>query len=84
MVHNKTQTITTPDGCVHPLNFVNGLAYLPLRSFTNKEWKTLSHVVWTSDDQWDLSSSDHSLTDIEDWGDKYTTLPEGNNDIPFQ
>ena len=83
MVHGGTQTITTPDGYVHPLNFVNGLAYLPLRPFTNNEWKTLPHVIWTSDERWDPSSSDQSLTNIENWGDKYNTLPENNNDIHF-
>ena len=83
MVHNGTQTITTPDGYVHPLNFVNGLAYLPLRPFTDKEWETLPHVIWTSDERWDPSSSDRSLTDTKDWGDMYATLPEDNNDRHF-
>ena len=83
MACNETQTITTPDGYVNPLNFVNGLAYLPLQPLTNKEWKMRPHVIWTSDEQCDLSSSDHSLTDIENRGDKYTTLPENNNNIHF-
>ena len=35
--HKGTQTIVTLDGCIHPLNFVNGLAYLQLRPYTNDE-----------------------------------------------
>ena len=47
--HGGTQTITTIDNYIHPLNFKNGLPYIKLRPYTNEEWETLPHVIWTSD-----------------------------------
>ena len=81
--HKGTQTIVTLDGYIHPLNFVNGLAYLQLRPYTNDEWNTLPHVVWTSDKKWDPTTVDYSLPDNENWANDYLDKPDGNNDRNF-
>ena len=47
------QSITTLDGYVIPLSFINGLPYINVRPFTNAEWNSLIHVVLTSDKEWD-------------------------------
>ena len=59
---NGTQTIKTIGGYIHPLDFINGLPYIPLRPYTDKEWEILPHVIWTSDDKWDPTSVDHLMT----------------------
>ena len=62
-----TQTISTPEGFTFPLDVINGLHYLPLRLFLDQEWKTLPHVVLTSDSDWDPSTLDKSLSEDNLW-----------------
>ena len=68
-VNNKSlkvgglQRITTNDGYVHPLDIKNGLPYCSIRPYTDDEWESLPHVVWTSDDEWDPSVLDNILSD---------------------
>ena len=81
--HKGSQTITTNDGYIHPLDFINGLPYLPLRPYTDKEWETLPHVVWTSDMKWDPSVIDHKITDNNEWGDYHNDQGFTNNENPF-
>ena len=45
--------IETPDGYTFPLSYKSGLAYLKMQPFTTTEWKTLPHVMMTSDKAWD-------------------------------
>ena len=52
------QLISTPDGYEFPLHVRNGLAYLDLRPYTDKEWDLYPHVVMTSDVDWDPSTID--------------------------
>jgi len=52
------QTITTLEGFILPLNFINGLPYLPSRPFTDSEWNTLPHILMTSDTDWDPARCD--------------------------
>jgi hypothetical protein len=47
-----TQSITTIDGYVLPLDVVNGLPHLKSRPFSDREWKEYPHVVMTSDNEW--------------------------------
>ena len=75
-----TQSITTPDGYVFPLNFVDGLAYMPLRPFTDHEWSHLPHVVFTSDTEWDPSFTDYNLTDDPNW---FSSTPDHLGDYDF-
>ena len=61
------QHITTLDGYIHPINIVSGLPYVTMRPYTNDEWDTLPHVIWTSDNDWDPSILDHNLDDNHEW-----------------
>ena len=70
------QRITTIDGYVHPLDISNGLAYIPIRPYTDEEWDSLPHVVWTSDKDWDPSVLDHDLSSNTDWYDSISDLNE--------
>lgn len=54
----KGQLITTNDGFELPLHIRNGLPYLDMRPYTDREWDTLPHVVMTSDVNWDPSTLD--------------------------
>ena len=53
-----------------PLDFENGLPYLPLRPFTDDEWKTLPHVVFTSD-------VDCKVSEDITWYDAISDDPDG-------
>ena len=54
-----TQTLQTPEGYTVPLDFHNGLPYMDIRPFTNREWDTLPHVILTSSEEWDPANLDH-------------------------
>jgi hypothetical protein len=73
-VQGGLQRITTLDGYVHPINIVSGLPYVPIRPYTDHEWETLPHVVWTSDNDWDPTVLDHSLDDDSNWFDAISDL----------
>ena len=74
------QRIKTPDGYVHPLKVKDGLAYVNLRPYTDEEWETLPHVIWTRDQDWDPSIFDHEFDlDNEDWYDAVSDLAEEPN-----
>ena len=63
------QQITTPEGYVLPLNFKSGLPYLPICPYTDQEWNTLPHIIFTSDIDWDPSGADFHISDNTDWYD---------------
>jgi hypothetical protein len=77
------QRITTLEGYVHPLNICNGLAHAMMRPYTDDEWETLPHVIWTSDEEWDPTVLDHEITDNETWYDAVSDLQEGLMHRPF-
>jgi hypothetical protein len=70
-----SQTITTPDGYVLPLDFKNGLPYLPMRPFTDEEWLMLPHVYFTSDVDWNPSTVDLKISDKDEWYDAISDDP---------
>ena len=70
-----SQTIVTIDGYVHPINIIQGLPYVKIRPYTDDEWDTLPHVIWTSDADWDPSVLDHSLDDTDDWFESVPDVP---------
>ena len=71
------QRIITPDGYIHPLQIKDGLAYIIMRPYTEKEWMILPHVHWTQDKDWDPSVLDHSLGDHdEEWFDAVADITE--------
>ena len=39
------QCIRSPEGYVHPLDVVKGLAYTPMRPVTEDDWKELDSAV---------------------------------------
>lgn len=73
-----TQTITTPEGYVLPLDFKNGLPYLPIRPYSDAKWNNLPHVCLTSDVDWDPSLVDCCISHDETWYDAIPNLPTGN------
>ena len=81
--HGGKQIITTIENYIHPLDFVNGLPYIALRPYTDEEWETLPHVIWTSDTPWDPSSFDHNITHKPDWYKTHDQVPEDNNERLF-
>jgi hypothetical protein len=74
-----TQTLMTPEGYVLPLDFKNGLPYLPIRPFTDDEWQDLPHVVFTSDVDWNPSEVDCKISDDDLWYDAIPDDPEQEN-----
>ena len=71
-----SQALTTPEGYVLPLDFQNGLPYLPMRPFTDQEWDELPHVVFTSDTEWNPSDVDCKISDTETWYDAISHDPD--------
>ena len=69
------------DGYQIPLQFKNGLAYLPCRKPTADEIGLLPHVVMTSDVDWDPSLYDNVIEDMDDFHDP--TLDFIDHDNPF-
>jgi hypothetical protein len=57
------------DGYIHPLNIVGRLPYVTMRPYTDDEWDTLPHVIWSSDNDWDPTVLDHHLDEDEEWYD---------------
>ena len=81
--HKGSQTITTIDGYIHLLDFIHGLPYIPLRPYTDEDWITLPHVIWTSDKNWNPTSIDHKVIDNDERGDNQTDQPENNSERLF-
>ena len=82
-VQGGLQRITTNDGYVHPLTIRNGLPYVTIRPFTDDEWNTLPHVIWTSDVEWDPSILDCNIQDEDTWYDAVSDLEGGLIHSPF-
>jgi hypothetical protein len=78
-----SQTITTLDGYIIPLNFINGLPYMPIRPYTDTERMTLPHVILTSNVEWDPSTIDQIITDDESWFDAVADHGDGYVFQPF-
>ena len=70
------QRIRTNDGHVFPLNIRDGLPYLRMRPFTDREFDELPHVILTSDRDWDPSVLDHCFDDDDAWYDAISDLEE--------
>ena len=62
------QRIKTPDGYVHPIQIKDGLPYVSLHPYTDMEWETLPHVIWTCNSDWDPAIFDH---EFEEGGDEW-------------
>jgi hypothetical protein len=73
-VQGGLQRLITLDGYVFPINIVNGLPYVNMRPYTDDEWDSLPHVVWTGDSDWDPTILDHQLADDDQWFDAISDL----------
>ena len=67
IAYGGSQTISTPQGMVIPLDVKNGLVRLQTRAYTDDEWLTLPHVVMTSDAPWVPTPADNIISDDDDW-----------------
>ena len=47
-----SQCIITHEGYVLPLDVINGLAYLKISTYTDREWGALPHVILTAGQEW--------------------------------
>ena len=63
------QRIEMPDGYVHTIRIKDGLPYVALCPYMDEEWKTLPHVHWTHDSDWDPAIFDHEFDDDDEWYD---------------
>jgi hypothetical protein len=62
------------DGFIIPMSLRNGLPYIPMRSYTDKEFNSLPHVIMTGQRKWDSLVLDEELVDCsEEWFDAVTT-----------
>jgi hypothetical protein len=82
-VADGLQRITTVEGYVHPITIWNGLAHVIMRPYTDKEWDTLPHFIWTSDTEWDPTVLDHEITDNDAWYDAISDLQGSLMRSPF-
>jgi hypothetical protein len=64
-----TQSISTPEGYMFPLDIIDGLVYLRMRPFTDEEYAALPHVPFTSDVTWDATVLDCTISDNPNWHD---------------
>ena len=71
------QSSQTTGGYVHLLSFHMGLPYVKMHPYTDEEWDTLPHVVWTSDDDWDPSVLNPTGLDEGIWYDAVSDHPDG-------
>ena len=68
--------ITNDEYYVMPLNFINGLPFLPMRPYTDGEWTKLPHVLLTADRKWDPRVLDGNIDDIEEWLIMLLVIPQ--------
>jgi hypothetical protein len=61
------QRLTTPDGYVIPIDVRHGLPYITMHPFTDEEFKELSDILWTSEDDWDPASLDSVISNDPNW-----------------
>jgi hypothetical protein len=54
-----------------------------VRLYTDEEWETLPHVIWTSDEEWDPTVLDHEITDDDAWYDAISDLQGSLMNSPF-
>ena len=89
VVHDKAlkvggkQRIETLDGFIIPLNIHNGLPYMNIRPYSDREWEELPHITLTADVDWDPSIIDCEQEDNEEWHNAMQDLPTLTTDSPF-
>jgi hypothetical protein len=61
---------------VIPVHFRSGLPYITMRPYTDNEWDSLPHVIFTSPEPWRPNVLDHDLDDDENWFDALSDIPD--------
>ena len=75
-----TQSITTPNGVVIPVNIVNGLARIPMCPFTDREFDKLPTIFLADNSKlWDPSVLNSTASSDEYWLNLH---PEPTNNNP--
>jgi hypothetical protein len=69
-VTGKVPSITSLEGYEIPISTRQGLPYIRLRPYTDKEWNTLPRIALTSPHPWTPSVLDSGVDDT--WYDKVT------------
>ena len=64
-----TQRVTTQEGFTIPIDIISGLPYVNARTYTDKEWKLLLHVILNSDIIWDSTILDDIILEDGKWFD---------------
>ena len=64
-VNGGLHCITTQAGFAITLDIISGLPYVNLRPYTDKEWRTLPHVILTSDFTWDPTILNNIISEGE-------------------
>ena len=77
------QAIHTNDGCIIPLDVINGLPHIKMTPNTNKEWDELPHVILTCGASWNPCVMDDSLTDKDNWCNTLKQCDDGVISTPF-
>ena len=82
-VPSGRQRITNKHGFCIPLNIKAGLPYMSMRPYIDNEWDDLSHIVLTSDTDWNPSILDNTIDDNEEWLDALSNFPNDTPDSLF-
>ena len=77
------QCIQTHEGYVFPLDIINGLPYLKMTTYTDREWEMLPHVILTAGQEWDPHMLDNIISGDDDWYNNIKTTEEEQIDTPF-
>ena len=80
-VTGRTPVIISPEGYIMPLSINDGLPYLAMRPYTDKEWKDLPHIEMTSDVDWEPRILDADVP--TDWYDRQDRFSSYLRDSPF-
>jgi len=73
-VNGGLRRITTVEGYIIPMSFRNGLPYISMRPYTDKEFDDLPHVIMTGPNKWNPQVLDEEVIEgSEEWYDAVTT-----------
>ena len=64
------QHVVTGSGTAIPIDIIDGLPYIRLRPYTDKEWDELPHVIMTRDMPWDPQKLDSNASEDREWHER--------------
>ena len=76
------QRITTHDGYVFPLDIINGLPYLKMRPYTDKEFQMYPYMIMTSNQGY--NALDCTFSNKEEWYQNISDWSDGIPDSQFE